>query len=306
MLRHRRILLILGLTLISCSFLARTTVMGIPTSSKQTSVGFVAPQTTAPLNLTNNDIEPFWESVNQHHQNVTEVGGYVKFANNATHLYCLLSTQTSSWASSGEDNSWISIEFEPDSSCMASSNDGWSFYLDKDTGDIQAFDVNFIGTQIPDLDIAQDLTFEVIKENDSINIEVLRAFNTSDPLGQDIVYFNGSTHMIQFASASSHMSSHVKYYLYITDTSIDAPIVPPEINTPVDINQLKPVILVASTAAVMAFIVVHFLRRVLQAPIRHDYTRAATLAKARPPKFVERWRELFSKDVTIQPSKERP
>jgi hypothetical protein len=284
--------------LLSSTFLVKTTVIGIPVSSKQTDLGFVSPRTNATLNLTNNEIESFWELVNPYHQNVSEFGGSVRFANNNTHLYSLIITQTDSWADQDEDNSWLSIEFEPDASCMANSNDGWSFYLDEGTGDVQVFDVNFISaSQKPDLDVAQDLSIEVIKENETISIEVLRKFNTSDPLGQDIAFFNGSTHLIQFASASSHIKTHTKYYLYITDTSIDKPIIAPDIDIPVDLNSLKPVILVVATVSVLGFIVLHFLRRVLQAPIRHDYTRAATLDKARPPKFMERLRELFSSET---------
>ncbi|UCG03826.1 MAG: hypothetical protein JSW11_07530 [Candidatus Heimdallarchaeota archaeon] len=250
-------------------------------------VGFVSPKIKGGIDLNDGEITSFWTNITDY-QNVTEFGehGYVKFANNETHLYTLIVSST--------ENVWISIEFEPDPSlCMKNLNDGWSFYIDEEEETVLAKDIMFIGTVIPEDDVKNDLQIESVFSEGLVYIEVVRSFDTSDPDGFDIAFENGSTNLLQFASKKKHFGDHNKYYLYVlvSDKTEGNPIIPdiPEI---VDLNQVKFLLLGVTPVGVFGFIGIHMIRRVLYSPIKHDHDRIVS-SSWKPPTLVERFKDTF-------------
>lgn len=284
--RKLRLFLLTVVILIGVSFTGASLIGSSGTLSAD-ATGFLAIKTSSNLNLNDGMLDEIWTSVDTY-QDVSEFGngGYVKFANNGTHLFSLLV--------SSQDMEWISIEFEPDPSvCMTKLNDGWSFYIDKSDEAVLAKDVNFIGGKIPDDDDVHDLSVESIFSGDLVMIEVVRLFNTEDTDGYDIVYANGSTYMTQFASSDDHFGVHNHYYLVITDKTSGDGFVPTGIPQVDILNQVKFLALGMTPVGLFGFIIIHFIRRVITSPIKHDYTRIASSSK-KPPSIKERWNETFS------------
>ncbi|MFX0171443.1 MAG: hypothetical protein ACFE9L_05940 [Candidatus Hodarchaeota archaeon] len=264
--------------------------------------GFVSSKTNTTLNLNDGQIDPFWSSV-ESYQNVSEYGseGYVKFANNETHLYALLVSSASS--------EWISIEFDADTSaCMMNQHDGWAIYIDENAKTVEAKDVFFVGTRMPSEDNHNDLLAEGIFTSDLVEIEVVRLLDTTsiDSTGYDIVYQNGSIIMVQFASKSDHFGSHTFYYILTSFSTLQAGNVPGNVPVPTVINydQLKLQVLSLTMLSGFGFIILHFIRRVIISPIKHDYrlissdipTKLSSSNRWRSPTFRERWNETFSSE----------
>ena len=264
----------------------------------QSSSGFVAPQTNNTLSLNDGLISDFWINVTQY-QDISEFGngGFVKFANNGTHLFSLMVAQ--------KDSIWISIEFEPDpDECMINLNDGWTMYIDENTYQVVARDIKFEGYVIPDNDAQNDLRIESIVVDDYVQIEVVRPFDTGDTNGYDITFSNGSVNVMQFASMDDHIGTHEDFFVFVTDQSIDgidgstgddSITIPIDIDLPTgfNLNQLKFTLLGLTPLGVFVFIMFHVFRRVITRPIKHGYERVVT-NDHKPPTFMERWRETFS------------
>ncbi|MFX1286312.1 MAG: hypothetical protein ACFFB5_21945 [Promethearchaeota archaeon] len=261
------------------------TVVGEVTDDQ---TGFISPKIGGDINLNDGEITSFWVNITTY-QNVTEFGeqGYVKFANNETHLYALLVSSI--------ENTWISVEFEPDpSQCMKNLNDGWSFYIDKENETVLAKDIMFIGTRIPEDDEKNDLQIESVFSEGLVYIEVIRPFDTLDPDGLDIVFENGSTNLLRFASEKKHFGNHDIYYLYVHvgSDSTEGELIIPDIPETVDLNQVKFLLLGITPIGVFGFMGIHLIRRVFYSPIYHDHGRIVS-SSWKPPTFVERFKETF-------------
>jgi len=272
-------------------------IFDIQGSTSDTATGFTAPKIPANSTeeLSNGQIESFWSLV-ETYQNVSEISdetytNYVKFANNGTHLFTLITSLNTI--------EWISIEFEPNpSQCMTNLNDGWTFYIDAGSSTVDAVDVNFVGTVIPSNDNRNDLVIESFFSGNLVQIEVVRPFNTQDTDGYDIVYSNGSMNTMQFATNENHFSSHAIYYLFITDLVLGGEVTieePTDIPIPnqVDLNQVKFALIGVTPIGIIGFLIVHFIRRVYHSPIEHSFTRISRVSKS-PPTFRARWKETFS------------
>jgi len=294
--------LFIGINIFLISFMSISSIQGGPSVVLETMDGFIAP-VISQLNLTDGQIESEWESVYTY-QNISEFkdGGYVKFANNETHLFSLFVSSV--------DLGWISVEFEPDPSvCMKNLNDGWTFYINQETSEVTAKDVKFLGTVIPSDDNKNDLTFESVVIENQVFIEAIRPFNTQDTEGYDIVFENGSINIMQFASKGSHIKKHTFYYLLVRTDPVGGEnnnnsnttdnnnnnntIIIPEIPQVQDLSQLKFLLIGVAPIGVLGFVVFHLMRRVITNPIKHDYNRVTT-ATFKPPTLKERWNQTFS------------
>jgi hypothetical protein len=286
---------------IGVSIFVRST-LGYSSKIADEAPGFVSSKINTTLSLNDGQIDPFWLSV-ESYQNISEFGseGYVKFANNETHLFALLVCSAS--------NEWVSIEFDADTSaCMMNQHDGWAIYIDEDTQTVEAKDVFFIGTRIPDEDENNDLIAESIFTDGLVFIEVVRLLDTTsfDTTGYDIVYQNGSIAMIQFASKGQHFGTHTFYFILTTFSTTQGGIAPGDIPIPTVINydQLKLQVLSLTIASGFGFIVIHLIRRVIISPIKHEYrlisdkipTKLSSSNHRRSPTFKERWKETFSSE----------
>ncbi|MFW9903529.1 MAG: hypothetical protein ACFFFH_04290 [Candidatus Thorarchaeota archaeon] len=253
-------------------------------------LGFISQKTNAKIDLNDGQITPFWTEVTTY-QDIHEFGGsgFIKFANNGTHLFALLASSSNS--------AWISVEFEPDSSvCMKNLNDGWTFYINEKEKTVIAKDIMFKGTRIPEDDEKNDLRIESVFSEGIVYIEVVRPFDTSDLDGYDIAFHNDSTNLLHFASNENHFGNHEIYYLYIyvsaeslgTLTSI------PDIPLPntVELNQVKFLLLGITPVGVFGFVGIHLIRRVAYSPISHEHGRIVS-SSWKPPTFVERFKETF-------------
>ena len=275
--------------LISAGFIG-SSVLGGTTAVNQSARGFTAPNTESNLDLNDGQIANFWSNISTY-QNISEFGegGYVKFANNQTHLFSLIVYPQS--------NEWVSIEFEPEpEACMANLNDGWSFYVEQDPVQVEARDIKFKGVVMPDTDTQIDINIEsVFDDSNMVYVEVVRHFETGDVDGLDISFSNGSLNMLQFASEDDHIGFHEDYYLLITDKVLGGEPLDPIIDVPIGANlgQIKFILLGVTPIGIIFFIGIHVLRRVFMNPIEHGYERIVT-KDHKPPTFIERWRETFS------------
>ncbi|MFX0012978.1 MAG: hypothetical protein ACFFB2_04055 [Promethearchaeota archaeon] len=312
---RRKIKIFLFVTFFSLSSLTVLNALGKVSADQ---VGFIAPKITFQIDLNDGQIASFWSKINSY-QDITEFGGsgFVKFANNGTHLFALLV--------SSSDNVWISVEFEPDSSlCMKNLNDGWSFYINKDEQTVLAKDVKFRGTVIPTDDAKNDLSIESIFSEGLVYIETIRSFDTSDLNGYDITFHNASTNFLKFASDRNHFGNHEIYYLYVyipadqpsnetsgsetieptdpyntetTETSEEIIVIPtdiPDIPIPegVDLNQVKFLLLGITPFGIFGFVSIHLIRRVFYSPISHDHGRIVS-SSWKAPTFIERFKDTF-------------
>jgi hypothetical protein len=262
---------------------------GKNTVINQSASGFVSSKVLSDLSLNDAQISSFWNDITAY-QNISEfgAGGYVKFANNGTHLFSLLV-----WPQS---NAWVSIEFEPDPDlCMANLNDGWSLYVQSNPEDVEARDIKFVGTVMPEDDTQSDLSVEGVFMDNYAYAEVVRPFDTGDSDGFDIAFYNGSLNMMQFASKDDHIGFHEDYYLLVTDKLPGEGSDDPPVDIPVGANlgQIKFILFGITPIGILIFIGFHAVRRVLTNPIEHKYERIVDNNHS-PPTFMERWRETFS------------
>ena len=178
---------------------------------------------------------------------------------------------------------------------MANLNDGWSFYLEQNPDQIEARDIKFIGTVIPESDSQMDILTEGIFTNNLVYLEVVRPFDTGDMDGFDIAFYNGSVNLMQFASLVDHIGFHEDFYLLITDKLPGEGAANPDVDIPLGANlgQIKFILLGVTPVGILVFIGFHAFRRVYSSPIKHTYTRIVDKDHS-PPSFMERWRETFS------------
>ncbi len=283
-----KFIMIMFIIFLSAGFIG-TSVLGSTTAVTQSARGFVAPNVNTSLILNNGQVESFWSEITSY-QNISEFGegGFVKFANNETHLFSLIVYPQS--------NDWVSIEFEPEPEvCMANLNDGWSFYVNQNPDQIEARDIQFVGTVMPDNDVQMDISTEEIFDSSLVYLEVVRPFETGDTDGFDIAFYNGSLNMMQFASKDDHIGFHEDFYLLITDKLLGEGSADPDVDIPVGANlgQIKFILLGVTPVGILVFIGFHAFRRVVSSPIEHKYTRIVD-NDHNPPSFMERWRETFS------------
>jgi len=271
-----------------------------PNAIAAQSSGFVSSNRKVTLNLINGEVDSFWSNVSSY-QNISEfgAGGYVKFANNETHVLSLIACVKTS--------EWVSIEFDADASdCMQSGHDGWTFYLDEASSSVEAQDGHFVGKRRPDIDTQNDLSIESVFSDDVVFIEVARKFDTADIEGYDIVYENQSLNMVQFASDTDHYGAHTIFYLLTNISKFEGGEAPGDIPLPTDLptiinyDQLKIDVLGITLIAGFGFIFLHLIRRVILSPIRHDYRLVSTEIPTKMqnhykvPTFKDRWNETFS------------
>ncbi|MFX0182490.1 MAG: hypothetical protein ACFE95_05330 [Candidatus Hodarchaeota archaeon] len=286
---------------IGASFFVEST-LGFSSKIADEAPGFVSSKINTTLSLNDGQVDPFWSSV-ESYQNISEFGsdGYVKFANNGTHLFALLVCSVNS--------EWVSIEFDADTSaCMMNQHDGWAIYIDKNIKTVEAKDVFFVGTRIPEDDEHNDLLAEGIFTDSLVFIEVVRLLDTTsyDTTGYDIVYQNESLTMMQFASKNDHFGTHTFYYILTSFSTLQGGIAPGDIPVPTVINydQLKLQVLSLAMVSGFGFIVLHFIRRVIISPIKHEYrlisdkipTKLSSSGRWKSPTFKERWKETFSSE----------
>lgn len=242
------------------------------------------------VNPNDGRIEPGWADV-KIFQDLMEFGsdGQVKFANNGTHLFALLTTSI--------DIGWISIEFNADNlDCMDENNDGWTFYINAQSGEVEAQDVYFIGSDYPIEDIQNDLKFETLITGNLMQIEIIRAFNTGDGSGKDTIFSNGTLAYLRFASKAYHYSSETIYYLsiQISETGGIEELV---IMEDTDWDKLKLIILQLGILGALLFISAHIGVRVINRPLQHGNRIVNSTWKA--PSFKERLHEITTPDPII-------
>ena len=250
-----------------CASFVVGSASGISNSTSDSVPVFISGDCATSLNLTDGQIDPFWDCISDY-QNVSEFGpdGYVKFSNNGSHLFSLIVCSANS--------EWVSVEFDADpSNCMQTEHDGWAFYINETANIVEARDVHFVGTRYPDVDDYNDLSIESIFLGDLVFIEIVRPFATEscDATGCDIVYMNASLNQVQFASKDDHYGAHTIYYLLITDKPIgEGAAVLPDLQTIINYDEIKLSVLNLTVVAVFGFIILHFIRRVIFSPIKHD------------------------------------
>ncbi len=295
-----KVIILIFTVFLSAGFIG-TSALGGTNSVTQSATGFIAPKVLTNVSLNDGLISEFWVNITSY-QNISEYGegGFVKFANNATHLYSLLVFP--------KDSDWVSVEFEPEpEACMTNLNDGWSFYTSESPDSVDAKDVKFVGARKPENDIQKNLATENIFVGNLAYVELVRPFDTGDTDGFDITFSNGSLNMLQFASKADHFGAHTDYYLIVTvidpvigevpdeEDSVIDDILSSSLPTGVNLGQIKFLLLGVTPAGVFVFIILHAIRRVFTSPIQHGYERVVS-SSHKPPTFMERWRETFTSE----------
>jgi hypothetical protein len=291
--------LLIVAVVISVGFLIGSMLTTASTGESQGN-GFISEESQSILILSDGQIDSFWSSVSIY-QETPEFGpeAYVKFANNGTHLFALIVCS--------HDSEWVSIEFDADSAgCMANQHDGWAFYIDNVAKTVEARDVHFIGTRMPEVDSDNSLIIEPIFSNNLVFIEVVRPYGTQncDTSGCDIVYENGSVVFLQFASKADHYGAHTIYPLMISDKPIGENGGLPALPTVINYDEIKFNLLGLTLVGTFGFIGMHLIRRVIISPIKHDYrlilksipnkTSKVSGEQWRIPSFKDRWNQTFS------------
>jgi hypothetical protein len=236
------------------------------------------------VNLSDNRIEPAWVDVD-FYQDLPELGpsGQVKFANNGTHVFSLFTTTI--------DQKWVSVEFDAkDASCMSPDNDGWTFYIDETTKQIEGQDNSWVGTVYPNVDAQNDLRYEAVITDDLVEIEVVRSFDTGDLTGKDVVLANNSLVYLMFASQGDHKSTRDIYYLSI-QVSDTVGIEGLNIIEGTDWVQLKNIFLYLGLFGVMMFVSAHYTVRGITRPLKKG-SRIVEDSEWKPPTFKERLHDL--------------
>ncbi|MHA1976355.1 MAG: hypothetical protein ACW98F_10650 [Candidatus Hodarchaeales archaeon] len=285
------------ISILFCGGIIINSTLGATQFTTDSPPGFVSGDCAEDLNLSDGQIATFWECISSY-QNISEYGpgGFVKFANNKTHLFSLVVCAA--------DSEWVSLEFNADpTGCMQIEHDGWAFYIDEGAQTVEARDVYFIGTRMPDIDSKNDLSIESIFLDNKVFIEVVRPFTTENcgPTGCDIIYMNASLNNVQFASKDDHYGAHTIFYLLVTDQPIgEDPILPPGMPSIINYDEIKFNVFNLTVLGVLAFLILHFVRRVLISPIKHEH-RLITPSMTnegnwKAPTFKQRWTETFSKE----------
>ena len=183
-----KVIILIFTVFLSAGFIG-TSALGGTNSVTQSATGFIAPKVLTNVSLNDGLISEFWANITSY-QNISEYGegGFVKFANNATHLYSLLVFP--------KDSEWVSVEFEPDpEACMTNLNDGWSFYTSESPDSVDAKDVKFVGIRKPEDDIQKTFDFLFF-----------------------VIYFGqfsfDSQNILQDRACDQHLTQEDNYYLF--------------------------------------------------------------------------------------------
>jgi hypothetical protein len=245
------------------------------------SLVFVAP--TFPetdVNLSDGQVADSWSQITSY-GNLSEygTGGFAKFAHNETHMFALLATST---------QSWIAIEFDAETDCMLNGHDTWIIYVNTADKTIDLVDGTFKGTVLPEHDAQNDLIGEAIFTSDLTYIEVIRPFDTLD--SSDIVFANGSSTFMTFASEEDHTSTRTMYYLNVqfTDVGSIAAIEAPDVT---DWQKIQEYTLFGAMVFAVLFGLTHYIIRQKLRPLEHG-SRIIDSTIHHPPKFKERWNTL--------------
>ncbi len=239
------------------------------------------------LEINNNAIDDGWADIDQLDLSTFGSGGYAKFANNGTHMFTLLRATSSL--------NWISIEFDYESTgCM--KHDGWVFYLSN--GEVDAKDVYFEGTVSPTVDSQNDLLVESVVDNNMVDIEIIRTFNTADTT--DIEFLNDTVTFIAFASDTDHFEERETFYLSIKYYDLaDGAVLPVDEELNFDIPQstdwtpVKKNVLYGALLFVGVFIHIHHTIRVAFRPLEHGSRIVDSNFKA--PKLLDQIDDIRSK-----------
>ncbi len=278
--------------LILLSILALTASLLISQPVIANHVVFVAP--TYPefdFSISDNKISESWGDITTY-ANLTEfgTGGFAKFAHNQTHMYALLGTTT---------DQWIAIEFDASGDdCMLSNHDTWIFYINPDEMSLNTVDSTFVGLVMPENDMQNDLYAEAIFTDDLTYVEVLRKFDTADQTSPDIVFANGSSTYLTFASDEDHDTKRHLYYLNIQFTDIGS-IVAVEAPDVIDWQQIKEITLYGAMIFAVSFALTHYIVRQKLRPLEHG-SRLIDSTIVTPPRFKERWNTLIHGVKTVE------
>lgn len=222
-----------------------------------------------------------WNDV-EHYASVPELGaaGYVKFANNGTHMLELFVVDASL--------EWVSLEMNAGTEdCMVSDNDGLTMYIDDSNQKIDLYDETFYGASgMPTHDQQNDLTYRYGFEEGMVTIELTRLLNSTDPL--DLNFADGDLINLKFASSDMHFGSHEIYFLSVQTSG--GPVIIPDVPQVVDYSQWKPRILVGGMILVGAFILTHIAVRQVFKPLHHRNSIVDSTFKR--PTLKSRWADL--------------
>ncbi|MFW9928689.1 MAG: hypothetical protein ACFFD1_04805 [Candidatus Thorarchaeota archaeon] len=192
-------------------------------------------------------------------------GGYIKTAHTNYYFFALIAYSSS--------NTWVSIEFDAKSgqdNHMFNGHDAWTFGVDQSPDYIG--DGYFVGASGAPLgDARKDIFYEIIEKDNMVYVELIRALDTHDPDGHDVVFNTTSIIDVQFASSTDHKSDHniMTWTLSIlgpsgttlpTSSTQAAP--PP--------GQISDFVFVFSFVIVLFTVVIHASLRVVSKPIKHD------------------------------------
>lgn len=125
--------------------------------------------------------------------------GYVQFLHNSKYVYALFAYDTNAIT-------WVGVEFNATaSSPMADGHDGWIFGSSSAAHSYYG-DVYFVGETAPVPDVQQDVSFEKIVDSTTglTYIEIMRAMNTNDTAGHDVVFTPTLSLNVRFASSKLH------------------------------------------------------------------------------------------------------
>ncbi|OLS19482.1 MAG: hypothetical protein HeimC2_34670 [Candidatus Heimdallarchaeota archaeon LC_2] len=236
------------------------------------------------FSISDDKISDSWDEITTF-ANLTEfgLGGFAKFAHNETHIYLLLGTTT---------KSWIAIEFDASADeCMETNHDTWIFYINPTEKTLRSVDATFKGLAAPEIDDQNDLFGEVIFNDDLIYIEALRAFNTEDQTSPDIIFSNGSSTFLTFASEENHETTRQPYFFNVQFTDIGSIV---EIESPDVINwqEIKEYVLFGAMIFAVFFALTHYIVRQKLRPLEHG-SRLIDSNIVTSPKFKERWNTLI-------------
>jgi hypothetical protein len=252
------------------------------------------------VDLNNGRIETGWNDAT-HYLDLPEYGpnGQAKFANNGTHLFALFTTTL--------DQEWVAVEFNAqEADCMYGSNDAWTFYINEQSGVVEAQDGSMDGRDYPNIDGQNDLLFETEITDDMIQIEVVRKFDTGDTTGNDVVFQNDTDGSgvvyLMFASKSDHYSDRTIYYLSV-QVSETGGVRDLLIMEGRDWDKFQMIILQLGIFAVVGFITIHFTVRGILRPLKHGSRIVGS--DYRPPTFKERMHEISAPSKNGKPSMDK-
>ena len=145
--------------------------------------------------------------------------GYVQFLHDSKYVYALFAYDT-------QAVTWVGVEFNATtSSPMADGHDGWIFGSSSKANTYYG-DVYFIGEVAPVPDVQQDVSFEKIVDSATglTYIEIMRAMNTNDTAGHDVVFTPSLSLNVRFASSKLHKTLNPNDLFSLDFTATSLPI----------------------------------------------------------------------------------